>query len=59
VAPAQVADEISLLFGNQFLNPTATPMLIIDKKGGQHPLPFGKKSAQDLLNALQPFLSAE
>lgn len=59
VAPVNVADEISSLYGNQFLNPTATPMLIIDKQGGQHPLPFGKKTAQDLYNALQPFLIAE
>jgi hypothetical protein len=45
------------LFGNQFLNPPSTPMLIIDRKGGVHPLPFGIKTAEDLQKALEPFLS--
>ncbi len=31
-------------------------MLIIDRKGVAHPLPFGIKSAEELLQALQPFL---
>jgi thiol-disulfide isomerase/thioredoxin len=56
VPPAQVSSEIANLYGDQFLNPTSTPMFIIDRKGEVHLLPFGIKSAQDLLNALQPFL---
>ncbi len=59
VAPKAVIDEISGLYGAQFLNPPATPMLIIDKQGNQHPLAFGIKSAEDLQAALLPFLNAE
>jgi cytochrome oxidase Cu insertion factor (SCO1/SenC/PrrC family) len=56
VAPAEVAREISSLYGAQFLSPPSTPMLVIDRKGVAHPLPFGIKSADDLMQALQPFL---
>jgi len=56
VSPAEVSREISSLYGAQFLNPPSTPMLIIDRHGEAHPLPFGIKSADDLLQALQPFL---
>ena len=56
VPSADVSREIAALYGDQFLNPPSTPMLIIDRKGVAHPLPFGLKSADDLLKALQPFL---
>ena len=56
VASADLTNEISNLYGPQFLNPPATPMLIIDKQGETHQLPFGLKSAQDLQSLLMPFL---
>ena len=56
VSPTEVSREIASLYGGQFLNPPSTPMLIIDRKGVAHPLPFGIKSADDLMQALQPFL---
>jgi cytochrome oxidase Cu insertion factor (SCO1/SenC/PrrC family) len=56
VPPADVSREIASLYGDQFLNPPSTPMLIIDRHGVVHPLPFGIKSADDLLRAVQPFL---
>lgn len=56
VAPAEVSRELSNLYGAEFLNPTSTPMLIIDRHGEVHPLPFGIKSADDLMKALEPFL---
>jgi len=56
IAPAEVSRDISSLYGGQFLSPPSTPMLIIDRHGIAHPLPFGVKSAEDLLNSLQPFL---
>jgi hypothetical protein len=59
VAPIEVAREIGQLYGDQFLNPPSTPMLIIDKEGEVHPLPFGIKSAEDLLEALKPFMDGE
>jgi hypothetical protein len=59
VAPIEVAREIGQLYGDQFLNPPSTPMLIIDRHGEVHLLPFGIKSAESLLEALQPFLDEE
>jgi len=59
IASKSVIDEIGALYGAQYLNPTATPMLIIDKQGVQHLLPFGIKSAEELQKAVQPFLDAE
>ena len=56
VAPIEVAREIGQLYGDQFLNPPSTPMLIIDRHGEVHILQFGIKSADSLLEALQPFL---
>jgi cytochrome oxidase Cu insertion factor (SCO1/SenC/PrrC family) len=58
IAPAEVAREIGQLYGDQFLNPPSTPMLIIDRDGQVHPLPFGIKDAGSLLEALKPYLEA-
>ena len=57
VVPPEVAREIGQLYGAQFLNPPATPMLIIDRQGEAHPLPVGIKSAKSLQQALEPFLN--
>lgn len=56
VASPEVIREISSLYGDQFLNPPSTPMLIVDRKGEVHTLPFGLKSASDLEEALKPYL---
>lgn len=57
VAPAEVSREIGLLYGAQFLNPPSTPMLIIDRQGEVHLLPFGQKDVQTLQEALTPLLN--
>jgi thiol-disulfide isomerase/thioredoxin len=57
VAESETAHEIGQLYGDQFLNPPSAPMLIIDRKGEVHPLPFGVKTADDLMKALEPFLN--
>ena len=31
-------------------------MFVVDRQGEVHPLPFGVKNAQELAEALQPFL---
>ncbi|MBK9924692.1 MAG: TlpA family protein disulfide reductase [Anaerolineales bacterium] len=56
ISPTDVSRDLSSLYGAQFLNPPSTPMLIIDRHGIAHPLPFGIKSADDLMKALQPYL---
>jgi len=57
VASAEVANEIGKLYGDQFLNPPSTPILVIDRKGQVHPMPFGIKSAEELKEFLEPFLA--
>ena len=59
VSPIEVSREISQLYGDQFLNPPSTPMLIIDRAGEVHLLPFGIKSASELQSALEPFLQED
>lgn len=56
LAPPGVSRELANLYGAQFLNPTAVPMLVIDRNGEAHPLPFGVKSVEKLQEALQPYL---
>lgn len=58
IASAEMAREISDLYGAQFLNPPSTPILIIDRNGIVHPMPFGIKSADELYQLIEPFLSA-
>lgn len=57
VSPAEVSREISNLYGDQFLNPPSTPILIIDRHGEVHVLPFGIKSADELKEAVEPYLN--
>jgi cytochrome oxidase Cu insertion factor (SCO1/SenC/PrrC family) len=56
VTGAEVAREIGNTYGDQFLNPPSAPILVIDRHGAAHPLPFGLKSAEDLMQAIQPYL---
>lgn len=56
VAPADVSRDIASEFGNQFLNPPSTPILIVDRHGVAHALPFGLKSSDDLLQAVNMYL---
>ncbi len=59
VAGSDVAHEIGKTFGDQFLNPPSAPVFVIDRHGAAHPLPFGVKSAEDLMKAIQPYLDAK
>jgi cytochrome oxidase Cu insertion factor (SCO1/SenC/PrrC family) len=59
VAGPEVAREIGKTYGDQFLNPPSAPVLVIDRHGVAHPLPFGVKSAEDLMKAIQPYLDAK
>lgn len=57
IATDEVTREIANLYGAQFLNPPSTPILIVDRNGQTHPMPFGIKSAEDLKSYIDPFLS--
>jgi hypothetical protein len=56
LSPSAVSREMARLYGAQFLNPTAVPMLVIDRDGNAHPLPFGVKGVEMLQEALKPYL---
>lgn len=57
VAPAEVSNELASLYGTQFLNPPATPMLFIDREGKVTLLPLGTiKSVDNLRQAVEPLL---
>lgn len=56
IATAEVANEIGNLYGTQFLNPPSTPILLIDRSGTVHVLPFGIKDAASLKEAVLPLL---
>ena len=57
VATPEVARQISTLYGAQFLNPTPTPMMVVDRQGNVFLQDFGIKSADTLQKALEPHLS--
>jgi len=57
VAPPAVSRTLSELYGDQFLNPPSTPMLVIDRHGQVHLLPFGIKDAETLKQVVTPFLN--
>jgi thiol-disulfide isomerase/thioredoxin len=57
VAPAEVLAGIQDSLGGQFLNPPSTPIVLFDKDGLAHPLPFGLKSASDLLSFVEQYLN--
>jgi len=57
ISPEAVSNEFAVLYGEQFLNPTTTPILVIDPKGEVHITPFGIKTSDDLKNMIEPFLA--
>ena len=56
VTGPDMAREIGNAYGDQFLNPPSAPVLVIDRHGVAHPLPFGLTSAEVLMQMIQPYL---
>lgn len=56
IAPREVARALGNLYSAQYLNPPLSPMLLIDQNGEVHQLEYGEKSAETLLENIQPFL---
>jgi len=57
VAPLEVARALGNLYSAQYLNPPISPMLVIDREGEVHLLEYGRKSAESLVEILEPHLS--
>ena len=56
VSSADLSRQIASLYGDQFLNPPAVPVLIVDRHGEVHVLPFGVKSADSLYEQVSQYL---
>ena len=56
ISPANVSSEIASLYGNQFLTPTSSSTLIIDRHGNAHVLPVGFMRADDLYKLVDQYL---
>jgi hypothetical protein len=56
LAPLLVARALGNLYSAQYLNPPASPMLIVDRDGEVIGLPFGLKSAESLQGVVEPLL---
>jgi cytochrome oxidase Cu insertion factor (SCO1/SenC/PrrC family) len=57
ISPREVNRALGNLYTAQYLNPPLSPMLIIDRDGEVHHLEYGHKSAEVLLEYVQPFLA--
>src|SRR6478672_10900562 len=52
VAPPEVARALGNLYSAEYLNPPLDPMLLIDRQGNVHQLPYGMKKADSLQKTL-------
>jgi len=57
VAPLEVARALGNLYSAEYLNPPLDPMLLIDRQGNVHQLPYGMKEADTLRKTLEPYLA--
>jgi len=57
IAPLLVARALGNLYTAQYLNPPLSPMMIIDRDGNVHHLEYGQKSAETLLEHVEPYLN--
>jgi thiol-disulfide isomerase/thioredoxin len=56
LAPLLVARALGNLYSAEYLNPPASPMLIVDRDGNVIGLPYGVKSAESLKAVVAPLL---
>jgi len=57
IAPIEVDRALGNLYSAQYMNPPLAPMLIIDREGHVHLLPYGLKDTETLQKAVEPYLS--
>ena len=56
IAPLDVARALGNLYNAEYLNPPLDPMLLIDRSGNVHQLPYGDKNADALKTVVAPYL---
>jgi cytochrome oxidase Cu insertion factor (SCO1/SenC/PrrC family) len=57
ISPLEVDRALGNLYSAQYMNPPLAPMLIIDRQGNVHHLPYGLKDTETLQKAVEPFLT--
>ena len=55
VATPELVEAFVARFGNQIINPSSVPMLLIDKQGDVHLLEFGHKTVEYLIGVIDSF----
>jgi len=55
VAPLEVERAMGTLYSAEYLNPPLEPMLLIDRQGNAHQLPYGQKEADQLQKIIEPY----
>ncbi len=56
VAPLAVEHAMGNLYSAEYLNPPLEPMLLIDRQGNAHQLPYGEKEADQLQKIVGSYL---
>jgi cytochrome oxidase Cu insertion factor (SCO1/SenC/PrrC family) len=57
VGPLEVQRAIGNLYSVEYLNPPLDPMLLIDRQGNAHQLPYGLKKMDQLQEIVSPYLA--
>jgi thiol-disulfide isomerase/thioredoxin len=57
VAPLLVQRAMGNLYNAEYLNPPLDPMLLIDRQGNAHQLPYKKKKMEALQKIVEPYLA--
>ncbi|MGE5376775.1 MAG: peroxiredoxin family protein [Bacteroidota bacterium] len=57
VGPLEVQRALGNLYNPEYLNPPLEPMLLIDRQGNAHQLPYGLKVVDQLQEILKPYLA--
>jgi thiol-disulfide isomerase/thioredoxin len=57
VAPLLVQRAMGNLYNAEYLNPPLDPMLLIDRQGNAHQLPYGEKKIDALQKIVEPYLA--
>ncbi|MBI2578849.1 MAG: TlpA family protein disulfide reductase [Candidatus Aenigmarchaeota archaeon] len=56
VAPREFSQSLSKQYGALVLNPPSTPVIIIDKNSEPHPLRYGIKKSDELVNEIKKYM---
>lgn len=56
VSPPSLSQQLGRMFGDNVLNPTATPVIILARDQSAHPLRFGLKSSRELAQEIGKYL---